>query len=67
MYWNSLRHPDAHKRPTFMDLLDKLQTNASTLLRWEEKDNAGPEAATLGAPLQYGATLHQDLQQMYQL
>ena len=67
MYWNLLRHPDAHQRPTFNDLLYKLQTNASTLLRWEEKDNTGPEAATLGAPLQYGATLHQDLQQRYQL
>ena len=43
------------------------QTSEGTLLAWKEEDReTSPCAAELGAPLEEGTALYQDLQIMYQ-
>jgi hypothetical protein len=58
--WN----PNAHLRPTFQGIFEGLQKGQHSL-DWEDTDVMRSEAATLGAPLQYGASLYPDLQQKY--
>ena len=59
------RNPNAHLRPNFQAILESLQKDKHSLLDWKDADMMGSEAATLGAPLQYGASLYPDLQKRY--
>lgn len=60
------RHPDHHSRPTFEDLTHELSRDTEALLSWSEQDRAiSPTAFVLGAPLEEGRHLYQELQQKY--
>lgn len=60
------RHPDHHSRPTFEDLTGELAKDPEGLLSWREEDKAvSLKAVTLGAPLEEGRHLYQELQEMY--
>lgn len=60
------RHPDYHSRPTFEDLTRELDRDPEALLSWSDQDNtASSKAIVLGAPLEAGKQLYQELQEMY--
>ena len=60
------RHPEHHSRPTFEDITGKLAGDPEVILSWSEADKAAsPKAVALGAPLEEGQLLYEDLQQMY--
>ena len=62
-----LRNPDHHSRSTFEDLTSDLTRDPEALLSWREEDKTvSPKAAVLGAPLEEGKHLYQDLQEKYQ-
>ena len=59
------RHPETSSRPTFSTLLQSL---SHLSLEWSREDTSShPQSATvLGAPLEAGQNLFQDLQNLYQ-
>ena len=65
------RHPDAHRRPKFSELLTSLKRlSAAELFLWsqEDLDAAGtdlPQATEIGASLERGWRLFKDLQDTY--
>ena len=60
------RNPDHHQRVSFSALAAQLSENPTSLLAWTEGDQAtAPQANILGAPLEEGAALYQDLQMLY--
>lgn len=60
------RNPDYHQRVSFDNLTARLSENPASLLAWTEEDQASaPQANVLGAPLEEGAALYQDLQKLY--
>ena len=66
LFLHSYRHPDYHQRVSFDDLTAQLAENPDSLLAWTEEDRAtAPQASVLGAPLEEGTALYQDLQKMY--
>lgn len=67
------RHPDAHLRPRFSELLTSLKSlSAAELQQWsqEDLDTAAtdlPQATEIGAQLEAGEKLFKDLQDTYKL
>ena len=60
------RNPDHHSRPTFEGITNHLARDREALLSWSEEDRtASPNAAVLGAPLEEGLHLYQELQEKY--
>jgi hypothetical protein len=60
-------HPEHSKRPGFHAIGTKLQSQAKTILQWEQDliDNSSPMTLVLGAPLEHGQELYKDLQNYY--
>ena len=62
----SVRKPEATERPRFTKLMTAFLSNPSLLLKWTEKDlSVSPQASMLGAPLEEGRDLYQNLQLKY--
>ena len=62
----SVRNPEATERPKFTKLMTAFLSNPSLLLKWTEKDlSVSPQASMLGAPLEEGRDLYQNLQFKY--
>ena len=60
------RNPESHSRPTFEILTRELARDPETLLSWSEQDKAASsKAVDLGAALEEGKPLYQELQQKY--
>ena len=60
------RNPDHHSRPTFEDITRELATDPEALLSWSQQDKAtASKASVLGAPLEEGKHLYQELQNKY--
>ena len=59
------RSPDNHSRPTFEDLTRELARDPEALLSWSKDKTASSQATTLGAPLEEGRHLYQELQEKY--
>ena len=60
------RNPESHSRPTFEGLARELARNPEALLSWSEQDKAASsKAVVLGAALEEGKPLYQELQQKY--
>ena len=64
------RNPDPVLRPSFMDITAQLQKPDYQVLKWVEdaskfKSSHSSETKTIGAPLEAGFHLHQDLQNSY--
>ena len=65
------RHPDAAKRPSFMDITTQLQKSDFQILKWNEEEgeeegkSLSEEAKILGRPLEAGGQLYKDLQNTY--
>ena len=60
------RNPDHHSRPTFEDLARELYRDSEALLSWSQQDKeTSSKASVLGAPLEKGKHLYQDLQNKY--
>ena len=60
------RNPENHSRPTFQDLTHELARDPEALLSWSEQDKAASsKAVVLGAALEEGKHLYQELQQKY--
>ena len=63
MHYRNRQH---HSRPTFEDLTRKLARHPEELLSWSEQDKAvSSKAAVLGASLEEGRQLYQELQAKY--
>ena len=61
------RNPDHHSRRTFEDVTRELATDPETLLSWSQQDKeTSSKASVLGAPLEEGKHLYQELQNKYQ-
>ena len=62
----SIRNPEATERPKFTKLMTAFLSNPSLLLKWTAKDlSVSPQASMLGAPLEEGRDLYQNLQFKY--
>ncbi|CAI8017003.1 Ephrin type-A receptor 4a (Fragment) [Geodia barretti] len=60
-------HPERLDRPSFPSVCQTLAEEANSLLKWREEDSlCHPHASLLGAPLETGASLYPDLQNVYQ-
>ena len=61
------RNPEAASRPKFCDFIIELQRPDFKILKWSENDKAisSEKAMTLGAPIEEGASLFEDLQYTY--
>ena len=60
------RNPQHHSRPTFEDLTRELARHPEELLSWSAQDRAvSSKAAVLGASLEEGRQLYQELQAKY--
>ena len=60
------RNPEATERPEFTKLMTAFLSNPSLLLKWAAKDlSVSPQASMLGAPLEEGRHLYQNLQFKY--
>ena len=61
------RHPEAVKRPTFVQLHTSLQQPDNVLLEWSEDERAKytENARTIGVMYQDGEMLHSTLQKTY--
>jgi hypothetical protein len=61
------RNPDANERPAIQDVMMPLQKPDFQILRWESEDasSSAAEATILGALLQDGFHLYEDLQKTY--
>ena len=67
MVFKCCRNPEAASRPSFCDFINELQRPDFKILKWSEKDKAvsSEKAMTLGAPIEEGASLFEDLQYIY--
>ena len=62
----SVRNPEATERPKFTKLMTAFLSNPSLLLKWTAKDlSVSLQASMLGAPLEEGRDLYQNLQFEY--
>ena len=60
------RHPDHHSRVSFTEVVQSLNYDQRSLLKVDPRDKIGtPLSLTLGAPLEHGQELHEDLQDTY--
>ena len=61
------RNPECSNRPKFACVLQSLQHPDFKLLKWTAEDVSAysEQARTLGAPLEAGEELYQELQNMY--
>ena len=60
------RNPEHNTRPTFEDITLDLARDPVVLLSWSQQDKeTSSKAAVLGAPLEEGRHLYQDLQNKY--
>jgi hypothetical protein len=61
------RNPDANERPTFLSIMIPLQKPDFQILQWRSRDVSFSVCAAkiLGAPLQDGFCLYEDLQKRY--
>lgn len=64
------RHPEPTDRPTFDDIVNRLNTHSGALLELgatDEELSANPQVARLCAPLEAGTVLFRDLQNTYRV
>ena len=60
------RNPQHHSRLSFEDLTRELARHPEELLSWSAQDKAvSSKAVVLGAPLEEGRQLYQELQEKY--
>ncbi len=63
------RNPDPLLRPSYMDITAQLQKPDYQVLKWSEEAGvhscSSSEAKVIGATLEAGCHLHQDLQKAY--
>ena len=64
-FFSLSRHPVPSGRLTFVDIVFRLSYTEDILLQWDHMDATMQEAATLGASLSLGKSLHTDLQVQY--
>ena len=59
-------HPDSHKRPTANDINGRFCVSERTLLSWSEEEKKSSKfASVLGASLEEGKHLFEELQFIY--
>ena len=62
----SFRHPSKSERPSFVSVHQTLSLSDTKLLKWLPEDRGSHSQATVvGAPLECGQDLYQDLQKKY--
>ena len=62
----STRNPDHKKRSEMSEILTEFLTQRNALMLWNTEDKSvSPQADVLGAPLEEGKNLYQDLQLCY--
>ena len=76
-YWSMMhvifplnhRNPRYNDRPSFDEIFELLNRTDSDILSWSEEDKShcSQMAAQIGAPVNEGASLYQDLQKTYQI